>query len=365
MKQKPLDPETMAPHQVVALLGKLLSEAGASFGVGPSRVWDDWLSYCVVALETGIGPFRDGQLPSDFTPIQAEVDRLRSRYDASHGNFDRLLNNFREAFAVWYGFSSVQLYDVLGETFMVHMLPNKDAGQVFTPWSVATMMAQINIADGARLVFDRIREAVERLRAADEVAALYCDSVILTGAAALAATNSPAVFQSLLVNILPLIKEHYEPITICDPACGSGNLLLAASGCFPRFAVRLGLVQFYGNDIAHVCVQMAHLNEMAYGLNGYGAAAVWHDLMSEGAAAGAAAAGAGDDSAQEPTAAAEPLPAAAALPLPDKESREDSMPKVAAAVIKPRRKTMRTQAEEDAEQMAFNFFQDAEQGVTQ
>lgn len=381
-KPLPLNPETMQPQQVVDQLAKLLGAAGASFGVGMSRVWEDWLSYSIVALETGLGPFREGRVPDDLAPIKAEVERLRGKYDAPHGNIDRLLSNFREAFSLWYGFSGANLYDVLGDTFMQHASPNKDAGQHFTPWHVAVMMAQINIPDGARMVFERIHAAIESLRAVDELSAVYCDAVILTAAVAIEAEGTVNVLQSLLLPVLPLIGPYYEPLTINDPTCGSGNLLIAASGQFPRFAVRLGLVQFYGTDIAYVCYQMARMNEMGYGLNGYGAAAVWADLVAEGAKsevrpitpppalAGAAllaqvnAEQATDDA---PTAAEEATsdaPPAFPLPLPAPEIRESSAPIVSAAVLKPGRKAIRTKAEDDAaQQMMFGFFQEANQGA--
>ena len=372
-KKVPLNPETMTPQQVVDQLAKYLSEGGASFGAGPSRVWEDWLAYCTVVLETGLGPFREGRLPEDLTPIDAEMERLRQRYDAPHGNFDRLIGNFRQAVLLWYGFSAANLYDVLGDTYMQHMLPNKDGGQVFTPWHVALMMAQMTITNGAQLVFERIRDAIDRLRAVDEAAALYCDAVIMTAAVAIEIEGSVNPLQSLLLPILPLIKDHYEPISICDPACGSGNLLIAASSAFPHFAVRLGLVQFYGNDIAYVCVQMAHLYEMAYGLNGYGAAAVWADLVTEGAegvAVEVVTTVEGDDTEQAAADGDAPIvvttvpaeaPPAALIPLalPAPEIREDSAP--LAPVLTPRRKAIRAQTEEaPAQQMTFTFLHETQ-----
>ena len=51
-------------------------------------------------------------------------------------------------------------------------------------------------------------------------------------------------------------------------AVGSGRMLLAAAGCFPGWAVQLGLVQFYGMDIDPTCARMARVNAELYGLNG-------------------------------------------------------------------------------------------------
>lgn len=276
--------------RVVDELEKLLSQAGRSFGASRSDIWENWLSYCTVVLETGLGPFREGRLPEDRSAIVAEEERLRRRYDAPHGNFEVLIVNFRAAFVLWYEYSSEHLCDVLGDTYMEHMGANAGAGQFFTPWNVARAMAQMaigDVADGGRMVLDRVRAAIEKLRVVDEAAATFCEITLMVGSVlGMSEADDGRGLQDTFLRILPFISEYYEPVTVCDPTCGSGIMLLAAVDCFPRFAVRLGLVQFYGTDIAQVCVQMAHLNEMAYGLNGYGAAAVWSDLVTAGLGGG-------------------------------------------------------------------------------
>ena len=300
-KKPPRNPETMQPLEVCDTIGKLLADAGRSYGMSPDDMWEWWLGYATAALETGLRPFKEGT-PLDLTPLREKEDELRNRFNASFGRFDVLMDAFREAFTVWYTFSACHIYDVLGETYMRHMLPNSAAGQVFTPWSVTLMMAQMNIGtpeDAARMVFNRIREAVERLREADPIQAILADSIMLTAMVAVEGEGSVRPFQGLLLRLMPLIAPFYEPITISDPACGSGNMLIAAASCFPVFAVRFGLVQFFGQDIAHDCVLMAHLNEMAYGLNGWGAAAIVADLMEQGEEP--------PPSFPEPTAAEEPL----------------------------------------------------------
>ncbi len=57
-----------------------------------------------------------------------------------------------------------------------------------------------------------------------------------------------------------------RPMTICDPACGSGILLLAAASVLPREFIDQGRVAFFGVDINPTCVKMARLNMMMYGL---------------------------------------------------------------------------------------------------
>lgn len=281
-KKKQFDLEKMSAAQVSAELAKLLEHAGASFGYGKARLWEEWLQYTTVCLEITLKPFRDGT-PHTDAPLHEEEERLRKIFDAPHGNFDQLLTLFREAAVLWYSWSAYGIEDVLGLTYMNYMWANEAAGQFFTPWHVAVFMAQISVQDGAREVLDRIKEAVEKLREEDEVMAIYADSIILTaGALGQTADNPTQVIESILINLLPLIKPYYQTIDVCDPCCGSGVMLLAASLQYPVFANRMGLVQYFGQDIDHVCVRMAHLNLMAYGLNGWGAAAVYFDLAEAG-----------------------------------------------------------------------------------
>jgi type I restriction-modification system DNA methylase subunit len=46
-------------------------------------------------------------------------------------------------------------------------------------------------------------------------------------------------------------------------------MLLSAAATFPRWAIDMGLVQFYGIDIDPTCVQMCKINLMLHGMNSY------------------------------------------------------------------------------------------------
>ncbi|MEI7772857.1 MAG: N-6 DNA methylase, partial [Chloroflexales bacterium] len=69
--------------------------------------------------------------------------------------------------------------------------------------------------------------------------------------------------------VLPAAMPFFEPITVMDPACGSGVMLLASAATVPHWARRYGFVQFFGQDIMHIAVQMAKAQVRAYGLNGF------------------------------------------------------------------------------------------------
>ncbi|RMH39825.1 MAG: hypothetical protein D6694_10805, partial [Gammaproteobacteria bacterium] len=89
--------------------------------------------------------------------------------------------------------------------------PNKDAGQFFTPWNVARMMAEMQLPS-------------------DRAAALE-----------IARTNEDG------------------KISVYDPACGSGVMLIAAWDV-ARERGYDDLVALYGQDIDPYCVTMARIN---------------------------------------------------------------------------------------------------------
>lgn len=104
--------------------------------------------------------------------------------------------------------------DIIGSAYMELSGSDKQFGQFFTPWNVARMMAEMVI-------------------------------------------GTP--------NLDQYTAQH--PMTICDPACGSGIMLLAAAAVLPRTCIDQGRVAFYGMDIDETCVRMARLNIGLYGLN--------------------------------------------------------------------------------------------------
>lgn len=100
--------------------------------------------------------------------------------------------------------------DVLGSLYMRLELGNPAAGQYFTPWAVASVMARMTLGD------------------------------LLTGSGR---EPSPE-----------------DPQTVLDPACGSGVMLLAAAAAAPREMIDAGLIRFYGIDIDPLASEMARLN---------------------------------------------------------------------------------------------------------
>ncbi len=79
--------------------------------------------------------------------------------------------------------------------------------------------------------------------------------------------EDPEVSQDyFLQKVLPAALPYYEPVTVCDPALGSGRMLIAMAAECDRWAVENGLIEFFGQDIDERCVQMAKINFVLHGM---------------------------------------------------------------------------------------------------
>lgn len=120
--------------------------------------------------------------------------------------------------------------DVLGPVYQELGCANARAGQAFTPWSLAYMMAtmQMGNADDLRQQF-----------------------------------------------------EEKGRLSVCDPCCGSGVMLLAAAAAVRdtlgyAFVDKLDL---YGQDLDARCVQMTRVQLRINGLDGVGRSLRWASRM--------------------------------------------------------------------------------------
>lgn len=221
-------------------------------------VFEDWLVLSEAALEdlpVVVSAVSEGKEPP---VLHKELfEEVCGRY---HSGKERAYEQFSRAFGVLLESATVEYMDVVGQVYMDFAYPSKGQGQFFTPMNVCRMMAQMVLLDTERLLAKRLGEAARRSD----------DPVVLAYAFA-GLGGDGEVAGHVLRKTLPLIIEHYEPISVMDPAVGSGRMLLAGASCFPGWAVQLGLVQFWGVDIDPTCVRMARINAELYGLNGRGA----------------------------------------------------------------------------------------------
>jgi type I restriction-modification system DNA methylase subunit len=156
-------------------------------------------------------------MAEDTEDVAALWARVRERYQKREA-----FEHFSRAFGTLLA-STDEIRDVLGQVYMTFAYPNPGSGQFFTPWDVARMMAEMNAADAV----------VEIRRRVDS-------------------------------------GQPFEPVSILDPCCGSGTMLLAFASCVPRELLQY--VSFFGQDIDMTCVRMARINCRLYGLNGGSAA---------------------------------------------------------------------------------------------
>jgi hypothetical protein len=141
--------------------------------------------------------------------------KCMDRYTREQGEeFGRLLGIYVEAV------EAEPFRDILGELFMRLDVNSAKAGQYFTPWNIAEMMA--------RMQFDR------------------------------------AEFERLV--------QEKGVVTVCDPAVGSGVMLLAFAKVVHGELGRRGTsrLRLYGSDIDICCVNMCRIQLRMNGLDAFG-----------------------------------------------------------------------------------------------
>lgn len=245
------------PAKIIKHLDKLLGSSSHQ-----SQIFDDWLEMVhasLTALPNHLANARTDAALTDTAEVQEIWKRLRSRYphavywDAFAGAFGELINSADA------GLKDGEYWDVIGDVYMQWGIPNKFTGQFFTPYHIAEAMADITMGQVIPDLHARIREAINK--------DVYAQAAVLAG---LAFRQPQEIADWFLTRVLPAAAPHVDPITVHDPACGSGVMLLAAAAQVPRWALDYNLVRFYGMDIDLTCVRMAQVNCMLYGLNGYG-----------------------------------------------------------------------------------------------
>ena len=232
-------------------------DAITSIGVRQDQVFDDWLEVVEATLDMlpvharSIAQF--GR-PAEDSPAAAEVwTRLNRRYKSHPWIWEK----FSEAYGHLVNACRYPDYkDLLGQIYMAWGWPSKGAGQFFTPWDVAVMMARFT-SDGGQAVHERLKAAITESPLAQAALVAGC------------ALDGQEALDWYLTRVVPACIEHYDPLRVSNPCVGSGVMLLAHASTYPRWMVELGLVQYYGQDIDPVCVRMARINAMLYGLNGY------------------------------------------------------------------------------------------------
>lgn len=223
-------------------------------GNRPSSVFEDWAELVeanLVALPGHIRAAAASQTYEDTPETQKLYERMRGRYQR------RYFDLFAEAMGQLFVAAESDYVDTIGEVYMEFGLPNKRTGQFFTPMPVARMMALM--VCNPQEINSRLKEAIRKSPLAT---ALLLAGMVLP-------EDRPEICEAyFLARVVPAALEHYEPTNFCEPCCGSGVMFLAYAACHPWWMTQLGLVRLYGMDIDALCVRMARINIMMYGLNG-------------------------------------------------------------------------------------------------
>ena len=139
--------------------------------------------------------------------------------------------------------------DLLGDIYMnvvVSQSKQKWNGTFFTPFSLCVMMAQMTIGDAAAEGHARV------------VQAMALASLPMT---------AEDVAETMLRTHYDALALHLQSITVCEPACGSGAMVIAFASVAPRWAIDLGLYRFTCIDINPVCADMCMIQCWLYGLH--------------------------------------------------------------------------------------------------
>lgn len=263
-------PHYEAPQEITRILEKTYH-----YGEGGYRTFEKWIEICHLTLDglpnlvhqvaQGIPPHEIQDSPELQAKWQKAIDGLRPE----------LLDLFAQAFAILLEATvdaegQLSYADVVGSVFQffgVSKSHQKYAGIFFTPFNVAYMMAQMTLIGIEEELKQRFIQALdhESVKTLGIALSLGCLAAEAMGA-------DEQGLELALTKLLPLVKSSpaWEPIRICDPCVGSGVMLLAAAKSIPRYAIDLGLVQFYGVDISPLCVEMCRLNMRLYGLQPLG-----------------------------------------------------------------------------------------------
>ncbi|MBK8467716.1 MAG: N-6 DNA methylase [Chloracidobacterium sp.] len=237
---------------------KTLERITAS-GVSAFDIFDDFLNISLASLERLPDHVRSiaqtGKPADDTKEVQKRFERPRERYRSNNKYYFDL---FAEALGYLLLSAEDDWNDTIGDVYMEFGISNKHSGQFFTPFHLAKLMADLTVDNIPAQVHERIKAACRENPLAQ--------AMLLTGLM----IEDPDQAEAWFFNkVLPAVAPDIKPITVCDPACGSGVMFLAAASAVPRWMLDWNLVRFYGMDIDQTCVNMARLNILLHGLNGF------------------------------------------------------------------------------------------------
>ncbi|MBI3654106.1 MAG: N-6 DNA methylase [Acidobacteria bacterium] len=155
--------------------------------------------------------------------------------------------------------------DIIGSAYM-EMLSGRSSkwnynAQYFTPWPVALMMAKMQVAD--RDIEQEFHAQVRKVVNENPVLQALA---FACGMGDQTPEGNGQALRFFIERAWPLIQPKLRPITVQDCCVGSGIMLLAFAACHPLWLSQIGFIQYYGQDIDALCVEMTRLNMRLYGI---------------------------------------------------------------------------------------------------
>jgi hypothetical protein len=253
----------MSTHKQItnkAIIGTL--EQITAYGVGMRRIFEDWVRMCeatLLELPAHVAMLEaEGRLllpEEERAATQALWAELADRYGEKWPQAAAL---FRDAFQMLLSIADRDgIHDILGPIYQEIGSANSQLGQFFTPWSLCLLKAQLN--DPTPLIHQRLKAALTHPDNQLGHALLLAGQLI---------TNPSEAERFFCERLIPAALPYYEPVVINDPCVGSGATLLAAAATVPAWANAYGLIRYCGQDIDLLCVQMARVQCLLFGLHG-------------------------------------------------------------------------------------------------
>ena len=233
-----------------------LEAAGRGSGRAVSDLFADFCALTRITLQQEARRYMRQHAPSDLGDVawQANFDKHEQVYlDIAKRHSSEALKEMAAALgelqmavrqADGYGYN-----DWLGDIYMSTVVSNakqKWNGTFFTPFHLCVMMAQMTIDDAEAECNERVTHAMQR------------------AGLPMATYDSP---EAALRTNYDTLAPHLQPITVCEPACGSGAMVIAFASVAPRWAIELGLYRFTCIDIDPVCADMCMIQCWLYGLH--------------------------------------------------------------------------------------------------
>ena len=237
-------------------ISRLIEKASGYGGYSVYDVFGDFVAVSRMTAERILAHIasmaRGDGLAPDPPDIAQKFDEIHARYRPEAWKL------IQEAFGILLQSVTEGYADVIGGAYEELQIAGRrnSGGIYFTPWNVARMMAEmLNPSD---VIYQRLEAALTH---PDNILG---QAVLIAGAVAPAEQVTPY----FLRHVLPAALPYMEPVTVLEPAVGSGIMLLALAAAVPRWAIDTGVVQFYAMDVNALCVEMARTNVALYGLNG-------------------------------------------------------------------------------------------------